>query len=119
VWSVEIGKVGLNRGPQYPGTRSTPTIDGDFLYCLASDGELVCLEREEGKQKWKKNLPRDFDGKPGNWAYSESVLIDGDVLVCTPGGDTATLAALDKRTGDDHLEIRSCPTTTTPSMPRL
>ena len=100
VWSVPVGKVGENRGPQYPGTRSTPTIDGDRLYCLASDGELVCLVRADGKIKWKKNLQRDFDGKPGNWAYSESVLIDGDVLACTPGGSTATLVALNKLTGD-------------------
>src|SRR5260370_17276660 len=100
VWSVPIGKVGENRGPQYPGTRSTPTIDGDRLYCLASDGELVCLERAGGEMKWKKNLKNDFKGEPGNWAYSESVLIDGDMLACTPGGSTATLAALNKLSGE-------------------
>ncbi len=100
IWSVPIGKVGENRGPQYPGTRSTPTIDGDRLYCLASDGELVCLERARGEMKWKKNLKNDFKGEPGNWAYSESVLIDGDMLACTPGGSTATLAALNKLSGE-------------------
>lgn len=31
-WEVPIGKVGKNRGPQYPGTRSTPTVDGDSLW---------------------------------------------------------------------------------------
>ena len=99
-WSVAIGKVGRNFGPQYPGTRSTPTVDGDLLYCLASDGELVCLDTAGGKVKWQKDFKKDFEGKPGNWAYSESVLIDGDVLVCTPGGSTATLAALNKTTGE-------------------
>jgi outer membrane protein assembly factor BamB len=98
VWSTAIGKVGKNQGPQYPGTRATPTVDGDRLYCLASDGELNCLDTE-GKALWHKSLPRDFAGKVGAWAYSESVLIDGDLLVCTPGGSTATLAALDKKTG--------------------
>ena len=34
------------------------------------------------------------------WAYAESPLIDGDVLVCTPGGAEATLVALNKKTGD-------------------
>lgn len=99
VWSVPIGKVGPNRGPQYPGTRSTPTIDGDFIYCLASAGELACLTRADGKLIWAKNLQTDLEGKPGNWAYSESVLIDGDALVCTPGGESATLASLNKTTG--------------------
>src|SRR4051794_14453453 len=96
-WSTPAGKVGANRGPQYPGTRSTPTVDGDVLYALGSDGDLVCLETAEGKPRWKKNLKADFRGRPGNWAYAESPLIDGGVLVCTPGGSEATLVALDKK----------------------
>ena len=100
IWTVPIGKVGKNQGPQYPGTRSTPTVDGEWVYCLASNGELVCLARGDGKEKWKKNLRSELGGKPGNWVYSESVLIDGDALVCTPGGETATIAALDKRSGE-------------------
>ena len=100
VWEVPIGKVGKNRGPQYPGTRSTPTVDGDQMYCLASDGELTCLETAKGDMKWKKHLRQDLGGEDGAWAFSESVLIDGDVLVCTPGGKTAGLAALNKHTGE-------------------
>ena len=100
VWEAPIGKVGKNRGPQYPGTRSTPTVDGDRLYCLASDGELTCLDIAKGDLKWKKHLRQDFGGEDGAWAFSESVLIDGDVVVCTPGGKTAGLAALNKRTGE-------------------
>jgi outer membrane protein assembly factor BamB len=98
-WSVPVGKVGKNFGPQYPGTRSTPTVDGDVLYALGSDGDLVCLETEQGKLRWKKNLKTDFKGSPGKWAYAESPLIDGDVLVCTPGGREATLVALNKKDG--------------------
>jgi outer membrane protein assembly factor BamB len=98
-WATKIGKVGANRGPQYPGTRATPTVDGDKLYCLASDGELNCVDTA-GKVIWHKNLAKDFDGAVGSWAYTESVLIDGDALICTPGGKTATLAALKKETGD-------------------
>src|SRR3989449_7023383 len=51
------------------------------------------------KVRWQKNLRADFGGKPGEWAYSESPLIDGDALVCTPGGGEATLVALNKNTG--------------------
>jgi outer membrane protein assembly factor BamB len=58
----------------------------------------VCLERAKGKEVWRKNLRTDFDGRPGSWAYAESPLIDGDVLVCTPGGKS-TLVALNKKTG--------------------
>jgi outer membrane protein assembly factor BamB len=99
VWSTPVGKVGKNEGFPYPGTRSTPTVDGNRLYVLGSDGDLACLERDKGKVVWAKSLKKDFGGRPGDWAYSESVLIDGDALVCTPGGKEATMAALNKKDG--------------------
>ncbi len=99
IWEVKIGTVGVNRGPQYPGTRSTPTVDGARVYCLASGGELVCQEAATGDLKWQISLPGDLGGEVGSWAYSESVLVDGDHVICTPGGEEATLAALDKLTG--------------------
>ncbi len=98
-WATPVGKVGPNEGPQYPGTRSTPTVDGDRVYALGSDGDLACLEKGGGKVVWSQNLKKDFGGAPGAWAYSESVLIDGDALVCTPGGKEATLVALKKKDG--------------------
>ena len=99
IWSTVVGKVGRNQGPQYPGTRSTPTLEGDRLYVLGSDGDLACLEKGNGKVIWSKNLKKTFAGTPGAWAYSESVLIDGDKLVCTPGGKKATMVALNKKDG--------------------
>jgi len=100
IWSTRLGKVGPNEGPQYPAARSTPTVEGQVLYALGSDGDLACVESASGKIRWQKNLRSDFDGKPGKWAYSESVLIDGDALVCTPGGSSATIVALNKKTGE-------------------
>ena len=100
VWTTPLGKVAPNQGPQYPAARSTPTVDGDRIYVLGSDGDLACLEAATGKAVWTKNLRKDFGGKPGNWAYSESPLVDGDVVVVTPGGADATLVALNKKTGE-------------------
>ena len=101
VWSTPIGKIGANpKNLPYPGPRSTPTVDGELIYVLGSDGDLACVEKTKGDVKWKKNLKTDFAGKVGDWAYAESPLIDGDVLVCTPGGKEATLAALSKKTGE-------------------
>ncbi len=99
LWATKIGPVGKNQGPQYPGTRSTPTIDGDKLYVLGSDGDLACLDAKSGSVKWTKNLRSEFGGKPGKWAYAESPLIDGDTLVCSPGGSEATVVALNKFDG--------------------
>lgn len=100
VWSTTIGKVGPNQGPQYPGSRTTPTVDGELLIALGSDGDLACLETKTGKIRWQKNFRADFSGQPGTWAYSESPLVDGDAVVCVPGGGTATVVALNKKTGD-------------------
>jgi outer membrane protein assembly factor BamB len=72
-----------------------------MLYALGSDGDLACLKTDSGEIAWQKNLrDEEFGGRIGNWQYSESVLVDGDKVVCTPGGDKATLAALHKETGD-------------------
>lgn len=98
-WSTRVGLVGENRGPNYPGPRSTPTVEKDLLYTLGSDGDLVCLRTESGKLVWRRHLEKDFEGSRGTWAYTESPLIDGEVLVCTPGGRRATLLALNKKNG--------------------
>jgi outer membrane protein assembly factor BamB len=100
LWTTRIGKVGNpDQKPSYPMARSTPTVDGALLYALGSDGDLVCLETATGKLRWQKSLRQDFGGQPGIWAYSESPLIDGDVLIVTPGGAQATLVALNKKNG--------------------
>jgi outer membrane protein assembly factor BamB len=99
LWSLRAGKVGPNDGPQYPGPRSSPTVDGDRVYAVGSDGDLLCAEAESGKLLWRKQFKTEFDGAPGAWAYCESVLIDGDLLVCTPGGPKAAMLGLDKMSG--------------------
>ena len=101
VWTTRVGKVGNpKQEPSYPAARSTPTVDGDLLYALGSDGDLVCLDVVGGHVRWQKSLRADFTGKPGIWAYSESPLIDGEKLICTPGGPDATILALNKNTGE-------------------
>ncbi len=98
LWAYKIGPKRGNEGG-YPGPRCTPTVDGPVLYALGLDGDLVCLKVDTGKLVWRKHLQADFEGKPGNWGYAESPLIDGDRLLVAPGGDRATLVCLNKTTG--------------------
>ena len=70
----------------HPGTRSTPTIDGDHLYYESPLGDVVCLELKSGKEIWRLNLLEKFGAKNIRWALAESPVIDGDHLICTPGG---------------------------------
>jgi outer membrane protein assembly factor BamB len=100
VWTTRVGNVGNpNMNPPYAKARSTPTVDGDFVYALSSDGDLACLEAKSGKIRWQKNIRKEFAGQPGEWAYAESPLVDGDLVVVTPGGAEATMAAVNKKTG--------------------
>src|SRR5262249_41102520 len=100
LWTTRVGNVGNpEQDPPYPKARSTPTVDGDLLYALGSDGDLVCLETKTGKLRWGKNLRKEFGGQPHDWAYAESPLVDGDAVVVTPGGAQATMIALQKTTG--------------------
>ena len=96
LWQTRVGKAGGN----YAGTRCTPTVSGSMVYGLGQFGDLVCLDIETGKEVWRKSLPKDFGGQSGGWNYTESPLVDGDKLICTPGGKTNTIVALNKTTGD-------------------
>lgn len=89
-------KVGSGRRPQ-----STPTIDDGRVYALGTDGTLVCVDAKTGRDVWRKHLQKDLDGgKTPGWRFAESPLIDGERLLCTPGGEDSLLAALDKKTGE-------------------
>ncbi len=82
------------------GPRCTPTVDGDRVYALSRQGILVCLLVKDGKLLWQLDFKGDLGGQMmSRWDYSESPLVDGDRLICTPGADEAALVALDKMTG--------------------
>jgi outer membrane protein assembly factor BamB len=98
IWSTAIGPAQAGGGG-YPGPRCTPTVDGELLYALGIDGELVCLEVATGKERWRKELTKDFQGSLPGWGYSESPLVDGEKVVCTPGGGQGAVLALDKKNG--------------------
>jgi len=87
------------------GPRSTPTVDGNNVYGLGANGDLVALEAKSGKLLWHKNILQEYKGENIAWGICESVLIDGDKIVCTPGSPTATVVALKKQTGQ---EIWTC-----------
>lgn len=100
LWCMPIGKTADNAG--YPGPRCTPTADNKLVYAIGSHGDLAGYDAATGVAKWRKNLPADFGGKMMSiWGFSESPLVDGDKLVCTPGGDKAMLVALNKQTGEE------------------
>jgi len=95
-WRVPNGPAWLN--PQ-GGARSTPTLDAGRLYHMNSHGDLVCLDAGTGKRLWHVNILRPFNGRNIEWGLAESVLVDGDRVIATPGGENIGMVALDKHTG--------------------
>ncbi len=61
---------------------------------------MSCHRVEDGILVWSVNILERFGGSNISWGLSESVLIEGDKLICSPGGPDAGIVALDKRTGE-------------------
>jgi len=100
MWKTRLGPAFQQRASQgKEGPGCTPTVDGERLYVLGLGGDLACLQARDGKIIWRRSLTRDFGGQVPRWSYRESPLVDGDKIICTPGGKDATLVALDKLTG--------------------
>lgn len=100
LWVTRLGPACREGGPQgNEGPGCTPTVDGDRLYVLGSGGALGCLQAQDGKIIWRRSLVDDFGGRRPMWRYNESPLIDGEKVICTPGGEDVTLVAVDKLTG--------------------
>lgn len=99
-------KYKINYGPEWdkagnsPGTRTTPTIDGERLYLMSGQGRIACCNAADGKRLWYVDTLKKFGGQNIRWGIAESVLIDGDKAICTPGGKDATVVALNRMTGE-------------------
>jgi len=101
IWVSRLGVA--YKQPGWPqgkeGAGCTPTVDGDLLYVEGMGGDIACLQAKDGKIIWQHNLKTDFGGSIPPWSFRESPLVDGDKVIYTPGGEGATLVALDKSTG--------------------
>ena len=95
-WQKPYGK-GWTKS--FPSARSTPTIDSGNVYVMTTLGTVACLDAKTGENKWSVDTKEKFGAKLGRWGGAESVLIEGSKLICTPGGDSASLVALDKNNG--------------------
>jgi outer membrane protein assembly factor BamB len=94
IWEKAIEKE-LKDGQGGDGTRATPAVNEGRVYLLGGHGKLVCLDANNGKEIWKKK----FNKKP-KWAYSGSVLIEGNLAIVSAGGKDGAILALDKKTGE-------------------
>jgi len=80
------------------GPRGTPAVDDDRVYALSGRGNLACIQISDRKVLWQVTM-KSLGGEIPKWGYTESVTVDGNKVLCTPGGSKGTMAALDKLTG--------------------
>jgi len=84
---------------QYRGPRSTPTVADGRVFVMSGEGVLYCFSAKNGRILWQKDTFGALGGRQLRWNVSESILVDGDQVICTPGGRNATVAALSVKNG--------------------
>jgi len=99
IWEVANGRSYSN--DKGNGPRGTPTVDGNRLYALGSNGRLIALDAATGETVWQEDLLGEFGGRNPQWGLSESPLVDGERLIVTPGGRNASMVALNKVNGEE------------------
>jgi outer membrane protein assembly factor BamB len=96
LWKTEYGE---EWHESYQGTRSTPAVAGNLVYLESGQGVVYCLHGDDGSLVWSVDLLQEYDANNIRWGLTESLLIDGNTIFCTPGGAQHNVVALDRFTG--------------------
>ena len=105
LWTQPLGSHYVDNQKQGPGPRSTPTYDRGKLYCLGPAGEFACFHAADGRVVWRTNVYEACnitDPLEENlyWGLSGSPLVEGDLVICLPGGkQNNCVAAFDIHSG--------------------
>ena len=86
---------------RYAATRTTPTVDNGRLYIFSASGLLVCMNGANGKIQWSADTVERYGAFQIRWYFAESPLLFDGKVICTPGGENATMVALDAETGKE------------------
>jgi outer membrane protein assembly factor BamB len=83
-----------------PGPRSTPAVDGTFVYTVGPTGIFHCLQADSGAVVWRHDLQEEFQGRKMQYGVAFSPLVDGNLVFATPGGPNRNaVVAFDKHSG--------------------
>lgn len=118
LWKFEYDAAGE---VMFPGSRSVPIVDGNYVYSCGPYGDLYCIDINTHEPVWKANIWTDFGGNPGNppsdegeeegggfnftegfpvWAVSQCPLIYGDLLIVLSQAPEAGAVAYNKTSGE-------------------
>ncbi len=97
VWGSSYQDLGK---ANYGFSRAMPVFSEGRLYTISYLGKVHCLDAESGAKVWMRDMRSEFGGKRPEWGYAMSALVDGDKVIVCPGGDNASVAALNRDTGE-------------------
>lgn len=97
LWQTKSGKIFSG---SYPGSRGTPTIYDGKLYHLNCNGYIACLDAKTGKEIWSLNIMEKLNGRLPEWGLAESLLVDGDKIICCVGGEEISVVAISRHNGE-------------------
>jgi outer membrane protein assembly factor BamB len=86
----------------FAGSRTTPTVDGEYVYTVGPMGDLHAISTKTRKPAWRKNIWKDFGGgaELPRWAIVQNPLIYGDQLIVAPQTPEVGVVSYDKVTGE-------------------
>jgi len=93
VWKYSYSSQSLD----YNGPRSTPYINGDYVYSISQDGKIFCLFKDNGRVIWQKNFRNDFNVSMPKWGFAGSPVVEGELLLINANSYGL---ALNKNTGN-------------------
>lgn len=82
-------------GP-HSGPFSSPVVNDDFVYAFSRHGNLLCLNKKDGKKIWETDI-NSFGFTKDNWGYASSPVIHDNTLFLRTGKSGI---ALHKKTGE-------------------
>lgn len=83
----------------YPGSRSTPAVDGNRVYTIGPFGHMQCVDITTRKSVWSTNLATDHGAQRGGWAFAQSPLVIDNLVIASIQNNRQGLVAFDKATG--------------------
>jgi outer membrane protein assembly factor BamB len=85
----------------FPGSRSVPIVDGNYVYSCGHNGDLYCINIKTHKPVWNKNIWTDFGGtKLPIWAITQCPLVYGDLIIVSSQAPDAGVVACNKLNGN-------------------
>jgi len=96
VWKKETGPEWMEN---FTGARSTPTLADGLIYVETGMGRILCFDANDGKKIWLVEKVKDLHGILVRFGYSEGLLVNDDLVYCSPGGPDTNIVALNRFNG--------------------